>query len=414
MNQVQTQPTNDRPVPSLPRHERPAAIIASDEEAITVAKVLAEEFAAGAAERDRDRRLPFAEIERFSQSGLWGITVPKAYGGAEVSAVTLAEVIAIISAADGSIGQIPQNHFYMVEALRLDANEEQKRFYFQRVLQGDRFGNALSEIGGKHAQDYKTTLRRAGDDFVLHGRKYYCTGVLFAHWVACVPFDKDGRRAIVFVPRETPGLTLIDDWTGFGQKTTASGTTLFDNIVVKDFAILDHQKAFERPTRMGSLAQLLHTAIDVGIARGAFETGLDHLRRHARPYALSGVDKVTEDPHMLATAGDLKVRLSAADAMLERAGEFVDRAGLEPNQENAEAASIAVAEAKVVANDVSLLLSSKLFELAGTRATLEHLDLDRFWRNARTHTLHDPVRWKYHFIGDYWLNGKAPPRTGTL
>jgi alkylation response protein AidB-like acyl-CoA dehydrogenase len=165
---------------------------------------------------------------------------------------------------------------------------------------------------------------------------------------------------------------------------------------------------------MGSFAQLVHAAIDVGIARGAFAAGLDHLRRHARPYAPSGVERVTDDPHMIATVGDLQVRLSAANAMLERAGTFVDRAGAEPTQANVEAASIAVAEAKVTANDVSLLLSAKLFELAGTRSTLESLDLDRFWRNARTHTLHDPIRWKYHFIGDYWLNGKAPPRTGTL
>jgi SfnB family sulfur acquisition oxidoreductase len=414
VNQIVPPSSIGRPTPSLAAREAPAHVITSDAEAIAVAKALAEDFAVESVARDKERRLPFAEVERFSQSGLWGITVPKAHGGAEVSAVTVAEITAIISAVDGSLGQIPQNHYYIVEALRLDASEAQKRFYFKRVLEGDRLGNALSEIGGKHPMDYKTILRREGDGFILHGQKYYCTGALFAHWIACVPLDEQGRRAIVFVPRDTPGLTLVDDWMGFGQKTTASGTTVFDTIAVDAFAVIDHQKAFDRPTRMGSFAQLIHAAIDVGIARGAFAVGLDHLRRHARPYAPSGIEKVTDDPHMIATVGDLQVRLSAANAMLERAGTFVDRAGAEPTQANVEAASIAVAEAKVVANDVSLLLSAKLFELAGTRSTLESLDLDRFWRNARTHTLHDPVRWKYHFIGDYWLNGKAPPRTGTL
>ena len=117
---------------------------------------------------------------------------------------------------------------------------------------------------------------------------------------------------------------------------------------------------------------------------------------------------------MIAAVGDLRVRMTAADAMLERAGEYVDRAGAEPTENHCVDASIAVAEAKIAANDVALLLGNKLFEMTGTRAVLEHLNLDIYWRNARTHTLHDPVRWKYHFVGDYWLNGRAPPRTGTL
>ncbi len=344
------------------------------------------------------------------------MTVPRDYGGAGVSAVTLAEVIAIISAADGSLGQIPQSHFYMVEALRLGAPEAMKRFFFQRVLEGDRLGNALSEIGGKHAADYKTYVRRDGDQWRLDGRKFYCTGALFAHWVACVAVTQDPRRRhICFLPRDaTPGLTLVDDWSGFGQKTTGSGTTIFDGILVPADRVFDHETAFENRTRMGSFAQLIHAAIDVGIARGAFTIGLDHLRKHARPYGASGIDKVTDDPHMIASVGDLKVRMTAADAMLERAGEAVERAGREPSDDTVIAASIAVAEAKIVANDVALLLGSKLFELTGTRAVLEHLNLDIFWRNARTHTLHDPVRWKYHFVGDYWLNDRPPPSTGTL
>ena len=415
MNQAVAVPPATRSVPKLPPRG-PAHRIRSDAEAIAAAHRLAAEFAKGASERDRERRLPWAEMEAYSESGLLAMTVPKAYGGTEVSAVTLAEVIAIISAADGSLGQIPQSHFYMVEALRLDAPEPMKRFFFERVLEGERLGNALSEIGGKHAGDYKTIVRREGEHWRLDGRKFYCTGALFAHWVACVAVTPDERRRhICFLPRDTtPGLTLVDDWTGFGQKTTGSGTTIFENIVVPSTHVFDHEKAFDRRTRMGAVAQIIHAAIDVGIARGAFTIGLDHLRRHARPYGASGIDKVTDDPHMLATVGDLKVRMSAADAMLERAGEYVDRAGAEPTESNVIGASIAVAEAKIAGNDAALLLGSKLFEMTGTRAVLEHLNLDIHWRNGRTHTLHDPVRWKYHYVGDFWLNGKAPPSTGTL
>ena len=124
-------------------------VIRDDADAIATARALAADFALTAAERDRDRRLPRAEIDRFSQSGLWAITVPRDYGGAGVSAATLAEVTAIMSAADGSIGQIPQNHYFVVEAIRLTATEAQKRHWFGRVLAGDRFGNALSEVGTK-------------------------------------------------------------------------------------------------------------------------------------------------------------------------------------------------------------------------------------------------------------------------
>ena len=416
MNQIVPVPPSTRPVPPLVPRRQPATRLRDDAEALAAAHALAAVFAKSASERDRERRLPWEEIELYSASGLLAMTVPKDYGGADVSAITLAEIIAIMSAADGSIGQIPQSHFYMVEALRLSAPEPMKRFFFERVLEGDRLGNALSEIGGKHAADYKTFLHREDHQWRLDGRKFYCTGALFAHWIACVAVTPDTRRRhICFLPREaTPGLTLIDDWSGFGQKTTGSGTTLFENIHVPDDRVFDHEAAFDVRTRMGSFAQIMHAAIDVGIARGAFTIGLDHLRKHARPYGASGIDKVTDDPHMIATVGDLKVRMVAADAMLERAGEAVDRARFEPNDETVVAASIAVAEAKIVANDVALLLGSKLFELTGTRAVLDHLNLDIFWRNARTHTLHDPVRWKYHFVGDYWLNGRPPPRTGTL
>ena len=155
-------PSRGRPAPHIPPRRSPAHRIGGDGEAIAIAKTLAEEFAVEAADRDRERRLPIAEIERFSQSGLWGITVPKAYGGAGVSGGTLAEVIAIIASADASLGQIPQNHFYMVEALRLAGSEEQKRHYFARVLDGDRLGNAFTEVGTRTPVDFQTRISPQG------------------------------------------------------------------------------------------------------------------------------------------------------------------------------------------------------------------------------------------------------------
>ena len=148
----------------VPRVAAPAYRIRDAAEAIAIAHALAAKFAPGAAERDRERRLPFAELDEFSQSGLLGISVPKAYGGPGVSYATLAEVTAIVSAADSAIGQIPQNHYYMVEALRLDGSEQQKQFFFKCVLDGDRFGNAFTEVGTRTILDLKTHLTADGKE----------------------------------------------------------------------------------------------------------------------------------------------------------------------------------------------------------------------------------------------------------
>src|SRR5258708_27028666 len=158
-------------------------VIANDAQAIAVAHELAGRLAQGAAERDTERRLPHEEIEWFSQSGLWAITVPKAYGGAGVSFVTLTEAIKIIAAADPSLGQLPQNHFGLVDVIALTGSEEQKKYFFAQVLGGKRFGNGFSEKGTKNVLDLKTSVKRDGDDYVVQGTKFYSTGALFADFV---------------------------------------------------------------------------------------------------------------------------------------------------------------------------------------------------------------------------------------
>ena len=180
--------------------------IDSEEEALTIACTLAAEFAGGASRRDHERALPHEELDKLSASGLLAITVPSEYGGIDVSNVVLAEVTAILSEADSSIGQIPQNHFYILEALRHDGSETQKRFYFGRALAGERFGNALSAVGTKTVGAYNTRITRDGAGFRINGRKFYSTGVLFAHWVAIFALDEEDRLTMSFAPRETEGV----------------------------------------------------------------------------------------------------------------------------------------------------------------------------------------------------------------
>ncbi len=398
-------PRINRDAPRKPAHR-----IRSDAEAIEVAKQLAAVFAKEASYRDQHRKLPREEIEQFSQSGLWGITVPREYGGAFVSNVTLAEVVKIISEADPSIGQIPQNHLYMVEALRLDGSEDQKRYFFDLVLSGTRFGNAFSEIGTKSVLDVQTRLTRDGSGYRLNGRKFYSSGALLADWVPVVAADDDGKTVIAFVERGAEGLTLIDDWSSFGQRTTASGTTLIENVYVPEEYVLRHHLAFDRPTPMGPVAQIIQAAVDVGIASAALNDTIAFVRKQTRPWIDSPVEHGYEDPLTIYQLGDLAIKLHAAEALLKRAGEFLDAATADPSEAKVAAASIAVAESKALAAEASVLIGSKLFELAGTRSTLGEFNLDRHWRNARTHTLHDPARWKYYAVGNYVLNGINPPR----
>ena len=397
-----------------PRPTTPAHIIQDDQEAIDIAHRLAKGFAQEAALRDRERRLPVAELDAFSQSGLWGMTVPKAYSGAEVSYVTVGEVIKIISAADPSLGQIPQNHLAVLDMMRLSASEEQKRFFFGEVLKGLRFGNAFSERGSKTAGHFETQIRRQGEGYVITGQKFYSSGALLSHLVPVSAMDEHDKTLIAFVERDNRGLRIIDDWSSFGQRTTASGTVLLENAFVPAGHVIPAHLAYDVPTANGPVAQIVHAGIDLGIAQAAVDETIHFVRSYTRPWIDSGQEHGYEDMYSIAQIGDLKMRLHAAEALLARSGRAVDAAIANPNEDSVAAASIAVAEAKVVTTEIAIQATNTLFELAGTRSTLEEYNLDRHWRNARTHTLHDPVRWKFQAIGNYYLNNIQPPRHAWL
>ena len=390
-----------------------AHIIKSDEEALEIARNLAEQFKINAVQRDAERILPFEEIEAYSQSGLWAITVPKEYGGAEVSSYTVAQVIALMSGVDGSIGQIPQNHFYGLEIMRNNGTEEQKQKLYAEVLKGARFGNALAEFKTKTAAQRQTAIRKTEQGYVINGEKFYCTGSLFAHRIPTLVVDEHEQQFLAFVPRDSEGLTLIDDWSGFGQRTTGSGTVKFDNVQVLEEDVVRFDTAYSRPTISGPFAQLLHASIETGIARAAFEETLNRVRQ-ARPWIDSGVDKATDDPLTKLELGRVIADVRASEVLLKQAARSVDAAKADPTEARVAKASLDVAKARAHSSETALKASSKLIELAGSRGSQREDGLDRFWRNARVHTLHDASRWKYYFIANYLLNGVLPPRRGTL
>ena len=360
--------------------------------------------------RDRDRRLPWVELDAFSQSGLWAMNVPKAYGGAAVSYATVARVFAIIASGDASIAQIAQNHVSLIDVIRFDPDDARKRFLLEATLDGLRFGNALSERGGKTIFDMKTRITRDGDGLVITGKKFYSTGALYAHLVPVHAIDDEDKHVLAFVDRDAKGLEIVDDWSGFGQRTTGSGTVVLDRVRVGADRIVPAHLAFDTPSAHGAVAQIIHAAIDAGIARRAIEETIAFVRDYARPWAESGRETAGEDPFTIREIADLKVKLHGAEAVLARAGRVIDAGLKDETAETAAAASIAVAEAKVLTTEIAIQATSKLFELSGARSVLSELNLDRFWRDARVHTLHDPVRWKTFAIGDYVVNGTRPQR----
>ena len=389
----------------------PPQVLRTDAEAIRAAHELAQVARQHAARRDQQRKLPWTEIEQFTRSGLGSIAVPREYGGPQVSCVTIADVFAIISAADPALGQIPQNQFGVLQLILATGTERQKRILLQSVLEGWRIGNAGPERGTRDTLELKARITADGNGFVINGQKFYSTGALFAHWVAVKALNEEGRQVLAFVRRGTQGLRIVDDWSGFGQRTTASGTVLLNNVRVDAELVLDNWRINETPNVQGAFSQLIQAAIDLGIARGAIDDAIDFVRERSRPWIDAHVERASDDLYVIADVGKLKIELHAAEALLRKAGQVLDLVNAAPvTEQSAARASIAVAEAKVLTTEIALQASEKLFELAGSRATLAEFNLDRHWRNARVHTLHDPVRWKYHAVGDYRLNGTLPAR----
>ncbi|MFD7154069.1 SfnB family sulfur acquisition oxidoreductase [Kribbella sp. NPDC059898] len=386
------------------------------DQAIEIARQQAAEIALGAAERDRQRILPVVAVLALAESGLLAISVPQAYGGAGLPASVVAEVFRIIAAGDPNVAQIPHSHFvYLNQAVRQGSGAQKKRI-FAEVLQGRTIGNAQSERGTAHVRDFRTTLTPDGPGrWRLNGTKFYCTGALFADRVAVLAHrGVDGPMAVAWVDRDAPGLEVIDDWDSVGQRTTASGTVRLTDVAVTDEWITPYALMFDAPQTYGAYAQLLHAAIDAGIARAALDDAAEFVRTKSRPYPDAGVPRAADDPLVVQAFGELELAVRAADAVLGEAGRALDRANANLTAETAGAASLAVAAARAITTKTSVEVSSRLFEVSGTRSALAELDLDRHWRNARTHTLHDPAAWKVQHLGRWAVDGVLPPRHGQI
>ncbi|MFT4271869.1 MAG: SfnB family sulfur acquisition oxidoreductase [Pantoea sp.] len=395
---------------TLSKDNPAAAVLTHDADAINAARHLAEQAKVGAVERDQQRIYPRELLNQFTQLGLGSISVPRQFGGGGLSFQTVAEVFRLISASDPSLGQIPQNHFGLIQFILGEGTSHQQQQLLRAVVNGQRLGNGGPEKNTRHTRDVQAQLVTTSQGLRLTGEKFYSTGALFADILVTTALQDQQQPVMAFIPLPAAGVEIVDDWSGIGQRTTASGTVRLQQVAV-DAQWVIPLPASDKPTLRGAVSQLIQAAIDAGIAQGALDDALEFVRRSSRPWVDAGVSRNADDPYILADIGRISTELTAANALLAHAArvlDAIDQPSL--NAENGARASIAVAEAKVLTTEVALRASEKLLEWGGSRATLLRHGLDRHWRNARTHTLHDPVRWKTHAIGNYYLNDALPAR----
>ncbi|MCB2253769.1 acyl-CoA dehydrogenase family protein [Pseudomonas chlororaphis] len=385
---------------------------------LDLARQLAAQIQPGAAERDADRVLPYAQLDLIRHSGLGAARVPSELGGGDISQLQVAQIFITLGKADPSVAQALFPHFATVEHLRLIASPEQQRLYLGAFVEHQLSSGAIAERSGAFRGEIHTRLERHGERLVLNGSKFYSTGCLFADLLKIQAVDEDGQAVYVILPADTPGIFMLDDWDGMGQRVTASGSTLLENVSVCPEQVIPLAQWYQRRNYVGASAQLIHCAIDIGIGLAALDDAVLWARTGSRPVRESGVDQARNDPYILHTVGDLAARIHGAEALVEKAAGAVDLAARSQLQGLAEGAeleailarsSIAVAEAKIASTRAALHVCERLYEVGGAATTQSRYNFDRHWRNARTHTTHDALAYKYKAIGDYLLNGNAPP-----
>lgn len=367
---------------------------------------LAVEIGASADARDRERAYAHDYIDRLRVIGFWRLNVPQAYGGLGFNHDVLIQAVALLAKADGSLGQLPQNHFNAIERLRLSGSPAQRQHYFSQVGAGHFFGNATAEPGERYPGEATTTLKRNGDSWLLSGRKVYATGALLADHISVQCRDEQGATHTAIVDRGAVGVHIADDWNGLGQRTTASGSASFEHTPISALAVIRQPADPHIAYRISAQSQLLHAAIDVGIAEAAFDQALG-LARRAHGGRGSGAAQFVEDALGVAQLGELALLARAARRLTESAAQRLSVTAADTPLENVIETFYEVAQAKIASTRAVLDITAAVFDVGGASAARQGNGLDRYWRDARTHTLHDAVRWKSHAIGLWHINRRV-------
>ena len=370
-------------------------------------------IAAGAVERENERRLPFEEIGWLKQAGFGAVRVAAEDGGAGASLPELFALLIELSEADSNLTQALRAHFGFTEDVLSSRNDEHRRRWTARIAAGDIVGNAWSEVGDARQRAFSTRVEKNGHGWKLNGAKFYTTGSLFAEWIDVGASAEDDVSVGVIVARSAPGVAVIDDWDGFGQIGTASGTATFTDVGIAEDQIVADNDRF----RYGqAFFQLVHLATLAGIGRAAATDLAARVAARTRHYTNGAGPRSSQDPQVLQVVGRIRASAYAAGAIVLKAAEALQRAyeaRLTGDEEAERAATgiadIEAAEAQTVVTDLILEATTLVFDALGASATRKDAALDRYWRNARTLSSHNPRIYKHRIIGDYAVNGTPHP-----
>lgn len=373
-------------------------------------------IAEGAAQREHTRTLAHDAVRLLRESGFTAIRVPAEHGGLGVTPEQFYELLIELAEADSNLPQALRAHFGFVERVLVEFDPARRAHWLRLVADGRVFGNATTEQGDGALGRLATRLRRDGPGWRLDGEKYYSTGTLYADWVS-VTAEREGGdvaqwRTIALVPTDAPGVERVDDWTGFGQRLTASGTTRFRDVAVEDAHVIDFARQGSTP--LTAVFQLFHIATLAGIARAIERDTLNFVRQRKRVFSHGSGATPSEDPLVQQVVGQLSstafVATLATREVARGLGELDRvRQGGEPLDEQALVdVELRAAKAQVVVTEAVLGAATRLFDVGGASALQESRRLDRHWRNARTLASHNPVIYKARVIGEHALNGTRP------
>jgi len=384
---------------------------------------LLDDIAAGAAEREAKRIAPHRQIRQLADAGLGRLRVPVAEGGAGVSLRELFHFLIRLAEADSNVAHILRVHYWFVEAqLQRPASDPRRARHLALVNQGHIFGNAFSEQGQRAVGLYfDTTLTpdASGKGHRLNGKKYYSTGSLYSSYTAVFATTPRGNVAAAVVPIDREGLKLEDDWDGFGQRLTGTGSTILDNVFVADDEVEEYgaPDELQPPTYQYAFLQLYLQAVAAGILQAVRNDAVALVRRRKRNFSHAQAAAPSSDPQILQVVGEIAADAFAAEAIVLAAAEVISEAAGSvkdgvPDTAAAQRAQVAAAQAKVAVDRFAHETASRLFDAGGASATQSVYNLDRHWRNARTASTHNPTFAKATAIGDFYVNGKAPPLNG--
>lgn len=376
---------------------------------------LFEQIAAQAAEADGSRSSLANVIQQLNALGLPRWRLPASYGGHDATLVELLTLLTELSAADSNITQALRGHFGFCEDVLAAKNLAWQAKWLDKLSQGALLSPAITEVGNQTRGEFETRLYRdEAGALRISGKKFYTTGALYSDLINTTGTGEDGTLYTVVVNLKTPGVQIVDDWNGFGQRLTASGTCIFDNALVED----DLRPTDQRFAYGQSFFQLYHLSTLAGIARRAALSGADELSKRARTFSTGNADVAAQDVQLLQVIGEVASQAYAAQAIaqqaaqrLERTAQYViahDQPLLDDDWQVAQAElEVCLAVNPVV--DATLAATTALFDALGASATASNKALDRLWRNARTLANHNPRVYKSRIVGNYLVNGLLPP-----